>query len=482
MAVRARGRGFGREREAATATSHSGPGITPERHGMLRLQRTAGNAAVTGLVQRITAQRDKKTKKKTGNKAGTPAPDSRVEFVKSQAAAGRFTDLEVPVPDGVAGPPAPGGAFWLLNGLNPADMQAVLAACGKGVRTQLLTHIGETEGRFDRPRLEAALRAASANEHAAAVAGLELLDAVRGAKTGSFAGVWSSLAGKSRLKMIAALGVLPRPVLTQLQGKLAEAPAAQKQKLAEVITDLLGTGTDMQAVDVIDLEGLSSLKKVMASIYNVRGQLIMELARDLGIATHAAAGIMKVESGGATFSEQTDKTIVRFENHVFWDRWGKSNKAVYDRHFGFDRSKGGKRFKNHVFREAPTGQWENCHQNQAHEWRVMEFAAALSSQELAYQSASWGAGQIMGFNSASVGIATATEMAEAYNRSERSQVSGIFEFIRAKKLVAAVRAGNYLAVATKYNGKGQASAYGAKIKAAAEAYQSVTKGRKNVIA
>jgi hypothetical protein len=479
VTAQARARAFYRGETTDTVSRQGAPGVAPEcneRAEVLRLQRTVGNAVVSNLVHSAVAQRAKAKKK-----VRAAPPDSRVEFVKRQVAAGRFADLETPVPDGAAGPPSPGGAFWLLNGLNPADMQSVLTACGKGVRTQLLTHIGETEGRFDRPRLEAALRATSSNEPTAAVSGLELLDAVREAKTGSFAGVWLKLAGQSRPKAIATLRVLPRPVLTQLQSRLAEAPAADNQKLTEVIADLLGAGTNMQAVDVIDLEGLSSLERVMASIYNIRGQLIMQLASGLGVATHAAAGIMKAESGGATFSEQTDKAIVRFENHVFWDRWGKSNKGVYDLHFDFDRSKGGKRFTDHLFRETATGQWNNCHQNQTQEWNVMEFAASLSSKEEAYGSASWGAGQIMGFNSASVGFATATELAEAYNRSERSQVTGIFEFIRAHGLVSAVQAADYIAVAKKYNGKGQAAVYGANIKAAAEAYQRVTKGRRNVI-
>jgi hypothetical protein len=171
----------------------------------------------------------------------------------------------------------------------------------------------------------------------------------------------------------------------------------------------------MQAEDVIDLEGLSGLDRVMAGIYNLRGQLIQEQARALAIPTHAAAAIMKVESGGRTFDTATNKTIVRFENHVFWDQWGHLHVNDFNAHFDFDRSQGGKRFTGHRFRASATADWEACHENQTQEWRIMNFAATLSGEEPAFRSASWGAGQIMGFNAAVVGYANAVEMAAAFS-------------------------------------------------------------------
>ena len=207
---------------------------------------------------------------------------------------GRFADLSTPVPEGQEGPEAPGGAFWMLNGLNPAEMLEVLRICGKDVRAKLLAHISEADGRFDRPRLESALRSSSWGEDKAGTMGLEIMDAIRDAKYGSFASVWALLIGKPRVRIIEALRPLPRDMLAQLKGKLGDAPASDAGKLAEVIDDLLGTGTDMQASDVIDVEGLKGLDRVMASIYNTRGQLIEQKAHELGVSTHAAAGIMTV--------------------------------------------------------------------------------------------------------------------------------------------------------------------------------------------
>jgi hypothetical protein len=306
------------------------------------------------------------------------------------------------------------------------------------------------------------------------------MDAIRNAGAGSFSGVWGLLAGKSRLKVIGALRTLPRPMLSQLQSKLSEAPAADVTKFTEAIADLLGTGTNMQANDVIDLEGLSGLDRVMASIYNLRGQLIEEQARNLGVPTHAAAGIIKVESGGATFGDTTDRTIIRFENHVFWNEWGRHNAADFNAHFDFDRTpRNG--FRQHRFRESTIGAWEASHQSQEQEWRIIEFAAGLSGNEPAYRSASWGAGQIMGFNARTVGYSSAEDMAAAFNRAERPQVTGIFEYIRANHLAPAILRGDYLTVARGYNGPGQAPTYAALIESASQAYQRVTRGKIHVI-
>jgi len=437
--------------------------------GLLDLQRRVGNRSVASgiAVQRRRRRRE-------------PTPEENIaSFVTKAVADGRIADQQVPMPAGVHGPPAPGGAFWMLNGLNPAELVQVLGHCSTAVRRALLDRIAEADGRFDRPRLESALRSAAWSEKRSGVAGLTLMDAIRSAGTGAFAPVWASLAGQSRVSLAATLRTLDRATLLTLQGRLPEAAAANRPRLTDVIVDLLGTGTNMQAADVVDVSGLRGLDRAMAQIYNFRGQLILEKATDLGISTHAAAGIMKAESGGATFHQATNKTIIRFENHVFWREWGSANAAVFRQHFQFHSP--GHNWEGHRFREDPTGAWETFHGNQEDEWRVITFAARLSGEEPAFRSASWGAGQIMGFNATTVGFATAVDMAASFNAAERPQVSSIFEFIRANHLEAAVRANDYLTLATRYNGGGQAAHYAANIQNNATAYQRVTAGKRHVI-
>ncbi|HST81651.1 MAG TPA: N-acetylmuramidase domain-containing protein [Kineosporiaceae bacterium] len=443
------------------------------------LQRRAGNGAVTSLV--LQPSETSLQRAPRGRRSPAPAQthaQSLAESVARAVAAGRIADQERPVPPGTFGPPAPGGAFWLLNGLNPADLVQTLRRCSPTVRETLLDRISEADGRFDRPRLESALRSVAWKEDAPGVAGLKLLDAIRTAATGSFAPVWAALAGQNRLAVTAVLRTLDRATLAALQTRLPEAPATDVTMFTQVITDLLGAGTNMQAEDAIDLANLRGLDRTMAKIYNLRGQFIAEQATALGISTHAAAGIMKAESGGATFSASTDKAIIRFENHVFWREWGHSNATTFHQHFRFHTP--GQNWLGHEFRVDPAGAWETFHGDQDKEWQAINLAAGLSGQEPAFRSASWGAGQIMGFNSASVGFTSAVDMATAFNASERRQVASIFEFIQAGHLEAAVRADDFLTLARRYNGSGQAAHYAAVISANAAAYQRVTTGKRHV--
>jgi hypothetical protein len=72
-------------------------------------------------------------------------------------------------------------------------------------------------------------------------------------------------------------------------------------------------------------------------------------------------------------------------------------------------------------------------------------------------------------------------MANAFNISERAQVTGIFEFIRANGLPPRIRVDDYLTLATRYNGSGNAPIYAANMEAAARSYQRITRGKLHVI-
>ena len=70
------------------------------------------------------------------------------------------------------------------------------------------------------------------------------------------------------------------------------------------------------------------------------------------------------------------------------------------------------------------------------EWEVLTFARGMN-EEAALSSISMGAPQVMGFNHGRVGFASALEMFEAFGRSEREQIFGLFDFHpRTGRLVA----------------------------------------------
>jgi hypothetical protein len=70
----------------------------------------------------------------------------------------------------------------------------------------------------------------------------------------------------------------------------------------------------------------------------------------------------------------------------------------------------------------------------------------------ALNSCSWGMGQILGLNHASVGYATPQAMVEAFCDSERNQVAAIIEFLISHHLDGALRAHDWPKLAAGYNG------------------------------
>ena len=77
------------------------------------------------------------------------------------------------------------------------------------------------------------------------------------------------------------------------------------------------------------------IERQVASLWNRMGGLLKALAAQLAIDPATAVAVLTVESGGRAF-DANGRMIIRFENHVFYDRWGKDNLAVYQQHFQFN--------------------------------------------------------------------------------------------------------------------------------------------------
>ena len=246
-----------------------------------------------------------------------------------------------------------------------------------------------------------------------------------------------------------------------------------KKEDKKVVTK--GDDGTLAATDKIDLSKHSGLDRKMADIYNTKGSYLKDAASALGISPAAAAAVLKVESGGAGFSS-LGKMIIRFENHVFYKRWGKANSATFQKHFRYGA---GQSWKGHEFRADANGSWGSFHGNQGKEWDVLEFARKLNN-DAALQSISMGIAQIMGFNYAGLGYSSVQEMFDHMAGGLRPQLDGMFSFIKNKKTcIDGLRGGDYVKFATGYNGSGQAASYGALIETAAKAYARVSAGRKH---
>ena len=242
---------------------------------------------------------------------------------------------------------------------------------------------------------------------------------------------------------------------------------------AEIVSGYLREDAEIVAAALAPAEkkqpapGSGDAGAVAARIWNAYGGLLSTVARRLEIEPETGVGVMSVESGGTAFVQ--GRMVIRFENHVFFDRWGKANPDVFARHFRFDAAA---RWKGHEFRPSTDQPWRACHGKQAGEWEVFSFAEGLD-RRAARMSISMGLPQVMGFNFAALGFPGVDEMFAAFSdpaAGERAQVVGMFDFVKGPRttspMLEALRARDWVAFAKRYNGTGQAEAYGARLKAA----------------
>ncbi|HSV34809.1 MAG TPA: N-acetylmuramidase domain-containing protein [Ramlibacter sp.] len=86
-------------------------------------------------------------------------------------------------------------------------------------------------------------------------------------------------------------------------------------------------------------------------------------------------------------------------------------------------------------------------------WQHERLARAMKlDPQAALRSASWGLGQVMGFNAQFVGYGSAAEMVEAFRDSEDQQLGAMMAYVRNAHLGAALGAHEWAAFAHGYNG------------------------------
>jgi hypothetical protein len=222
------------------------------------------------------------------------------------------------------------------------------------------------------------------------------------------------------------------------------------------------------------------LERLAADIWNRYGGLLSVLSAELKIDPGVAVAVMAVESGGRGFGPD-GRMLIRFENQVFFDYWGKKNPEVYNRHFTFQPDK---RWMGHKWRPAPDQPWwpedrADFHGDQGREWTVFNFARKLD-EGAAKLSISMGGPQIMGFNFATCGFETVHQMFDAFadpKSGERNQVVGFFDFVQGpgtnSRRVLALQQMDFNTFASMYNGPGQAAKYGGLIKTAFDAFKKL---------
>jgi hypothetical protein len=209
--------------------------------------------------------------------------------------------------------------------------------------------------------------------------------------------------------------------------------------------------------------GAGWMATVLVETWNRYGGLLTLIGRRLGIDPALAAAVLAVESGGRAFDAR-GRLLIRFEVHVFWDKWGQQNAEKFARHFRFDPAVPWQG-DGHAWRPDPNEQWRPVHAGQDGEWEAFGFARVLCSDRAAKLSISMGAPQIMGFNHAQIGYPDVEAMFDAFENDERAQILGLFDFIKGDgRMVDALAQGDVVRFASIYNGTGQAELYAGRMR------------------
>lgn len=181
---------------------------------------------------------------------------------------------------------------------------------------------------------------------------------------------------------------------------------------------------------------------------------IERAAAELDLEPCILKAVCLVESAGSGFLA-SGKPKILFEGHIFWKELKKR---------GIDPNQYSARYPNVVYLK-----WDRSkYLGGEAEYDRLGTAIAIN-HDAALCSASWGAFQIMGFNHTVCGFATVSDYVERQQESAAAQLESFCAFIRALKLVDALREKNWSKFAEAYNGPGYAdNEYDVKLKNAYE--------------
>lgn len=181
---------------------------------------------------------------------------------------------------------------------------------------------------------------------------------------------------------------------------------------------------------------------------------IIAVANDLNIEPAALKAVIDVEAAGNGFDKQGRPTIL-FEPHVFWDQLGKIH--YYTKRAEYQKA--------HAGLLSPTWNKSLYHiGGSSHD--KLKIAAELN-WDAAHKSASWGLGQIMGFNAQKIGYATLKDFIDDMYESEAKQLKAMGMFLKANGLIGKLQRHDWAGFARGYNGSAYAkNQYDTKLAAA----------------
>lgn len=169
---------------------------------------------------------------------------------------------------------------------------------------------------------------------------------------------------------------------------------------------------------------------------------IQACADSLGIDHAALQAVIAVESTGNGFNADGTPVIL-FEPHIFYKQLTK--KGLLD-------------IRARVMRERPDlcyPKWGTKPYGATGTYQHQRLTAASQyHRESALESASWGLGQVMGYQWQGLGYISLQSFINAQYKSEASQLDTLCRFIRVNQLIHALNCHNWAEFAYHYNGAG----------------------------
>lgn len=183
---------------------------------------------------------------------------------------------------------------------------------------------------------------------------------------------------------------------------------------------------------------------------------IRKVAAEFGIEPAALLAVAEIESGGSVFAviDGRQEPLIRFEGHYFDRRlWGEARARA--------RAEG---------LASPNAGAVANPASQAARWELLERAAAID-RKAAYESVSWGLGQVMGAHWEWLGFADVVALADEARTGAAGQARLMARFIEKSGLKEALRKRDWEAFSRGYNGPGfRKNAYDTRLAAAYRRY------------
>jgi len=167
-----------------------------------------------------------------------------------------------------------------------------------------------------------------------------------------------------------------------------------------------------------------ALETRVARAWNRYGNLLVGIADRLGIDLALAVAVVAAEHDPRGIAAD-NRLVLRFEPHLFYQRWGQHHPDRFAEHFHFDPARP---WQGHRWRAAAAKPWREVHDSLDSEWAALKLAQSLDKMAACAATALGFAG-ILGASHAVAGYRSPAQMLDAFASSERFQVLARFDLL-----------------------------------------------------